>query len=199
MLSVFLKGIFRTISDLFRNKCQLLCNWYLLHEFYIWIYIKTTCRIFHSCKSLYTHFIWKNKGAEVKVNIHKFSIDSIPVSVFEKLVLDSCISFWLSWQESIHLHYQVTRPERCGWWKFSISFTEGFPIVAEHNIINLSTECQQAGLKKIKALYQLVWEKSTDLVTVKFYSPGVVADFSICEMEIMPTLHGSCKYCTGET
>lgn len=58
---------------------------------------------FPSYKNLYTHFIWKNKGAKVKPtlslmskNMHKFNVNSIPVSVFKKLVLDSCISFWLS-------------------------------------------------------------------------------------------------------
>ena len=45
---------------------------------------------------LQIHFKWKNKGAEENKNMHKFNTDSIPVSVFEKLVFDSCISFWLS-------------------------------------------------------------------------------------------------------
>lgn len=91
----------------FRNKCQLLCNWAPL-----WV-LCMSINIYESHIShLQIHFKWQNKAAEENKTMHTFNTDSIPVSVFEKLVFDSCISFWLSWQESVHLHYQVTGPER---------------------------------------------------------------------------------------
>ena len=45
-------------------------------------------------------------------NVHKFNITSIPVFVFKELVVDPRLAFGLRWQESIHLHYQVTCPKR---------------------------------------------------------------------------------------